>query len=290
MSYLKERYEFPNNVVLFSPREKERANSFRDFYKIAFKIGLRLPFQSIIAIVLNYLNLTSEKLILNGWRYLLRLIVFSESYGQDINMPIFLRFFYLKLDEKGIYHIYTRRSTKLLKDAPTSDKNWKDQNFLLREKVAEKERKKKGKKAAQKVGLAIASKEPELIPSGTVLIQQKLLFAKEKQQRTSPPPTNKDKGKAPQAPQKSLGLEDSSSPTLELSKDEGDDDESIEISSEEDEPKENEKDAEAEQNDKSLPKDTPSTLERTPSRTKDSFIKAMELPNTEGVGLNANTG
>ncbi|KAF3458021.1 hypothetical protein FNV43_RR02684 [Rhamnella rubrinervis] len=59
MSYLKERYCFPNNVVLSASREGERADFVRDewvyFYKITFKLGLDFPF-TVINMVLNYYN------------------------------------------------------------------------------------------------------------------------------------------------------------------------------------------------------------------------------------------
>ncbi|KAF3442914.1 hypothetical protein FNV43_RR16832 [Rhamnella rubrinervis] len=52
MSYLKERYGFPQNAMLFALREGKRAYSVHEgwifFYEIAFKLGLRLPFHSII--------------------------------------------------------------------------------------------------------------------------------------------------------------------------------------------------------------------------------------------------
>ncbi|KAF3443079.1 hypothetical protein FNV43_RR17000 [Rhamnella rubrinervis] len=67
----------------------------------------------------------------NGWRCLLGLIIFAETYGQDIDIPIFLHFFYLKPSEEGRYHLYARKSTRLLKDAPTSNKNWKDRYFFI---------------------------------------------------------------------------------------------------------------------------------------------------------------
>ncbi|KAF3443049.1 hypothetical protein FNV43_RR16970 [Rhamnella rubrinervis] len=60
MSYLKKRYNFPENAVLLAPRDGERADSVRNgwvcFYEIAFKLGLRLPFHRIINMVLKYFN------------------------------------------------------------------------------------------------------------------------------------------------------------------------------------------------------------------------------------------
>ncbi|KAF3441556.1 hypothetical protein FNV43_RR15470 [Rhamnella rubrinervis] len=112
MPYLKERYCFPNNVVLSAPREREKADSVRDgwvcFYKIAFKLGLRLPFHRIINMVLNYSNLAPGQLMPNRWRYILGLIVLSERYGQTIDMPIFLHFFYLKPCKESRHAFYAR--------------------------------------------------------------------------------------------------------------------------------------------------------------------------------------
>ncbi|KAF3443151.1 hypothetical protein FNV43_RR17072 [Rhamnella rubrinervis] len=123
MSYLKKRYDIPNNAVLSTFREGERADSVCDgwicFYEIAFKLGLRLPFHCIINMVLNYFNFALGQLMPNGWHYLLELIVLSERYGQPIDMPIFLHFFYLKPDEEGRYFFIKREA--LFDPVGTSD-------------------------------------------------------------------------------------------------------------------------------------------------------------------------
>ncbi|KAF3454143.1 hypothetical protein FNV43_RR04590 [Rhamnella rubrinervis] len=84
------------------------------FYEIAFKLGLKLPFHHIISMVLKYFNLAPGQLMPNGWRYLLGLIVLSEQLGQHIDMSIFLHFFYLKSGREGRYAFYARKQTKLL--------------------------------------------------------------------------------------------------------------------------------------------------------------------------------
>ncbi|KAF3442939.1 hypothetical protein FNV43_RR16857 [Rhamnella rubrinervis] len=136
MSYLKERYGFPNNDVLSVPRAGERADSIRDgwicFYDIAFKLDLRLPLHRIINMVLNYFNIAPEQLMANGWRYLLGLIVLSKRCNRPIDMPIFLHYFYLKPSEEGRYAFYARQQIRLLEEAPTSDKGWKERYFFIK--------------------------------------------------------------------------------------------------------------------------------------------------------------
>ncbi|KAF3441150.1 hypothetical protein FNV43_RR15061 [Rhamnella rubrinervis] len=81
--------------------------------------------------VLNYFNIAPRQLISNGWRYLLGLIVLSKRCGRLIDMPTFLHFFYPKSSEEGIYAFYPRRQIRLLDDAPTSDKGWKERYFFI---------------------------------------------------------------------------------------------------------------------------------------------------------------
>ncbi|KAF3457313.1 hypothetical protein FNV43_RR01970 [Rhamnella rubrinervis] len=107
MSYPKERYSMPSHVELSAPGPLERANSLLKgwvwFYEIAFKIGLRLPFHNIINMVLNFYNVALGQLMPNSWRYLLGLIVLSESRGLQIDMAMFMYFFYMKPNEEGRY-------------------------------------------------------------------------------------------------------------------------------------------------------------------------------------------
>ncbi|KAF3449281.1 hypothetical protein FNV43_RR10009 [Rhamnella rubrinervis] len=110
MSYLKEKYKILSYVKLSTPQLLERANSIRlgwgCFYKIAFKVGLRFPLHRIINMVLNFFNIAPGQLMLNGWQYLLGLV--------------------------GRYVLHARRQIRLLEDAPTSDKNWKDRYFFVK--------------------------------------------------------------------------------------------------------------------------------------------------------------
>ncbi|KAF3455413.1 hypothetical protein FNV43_RR00038 [Rhamnella rubrinervis] len=136
MSYLKERFNMPNYVELFAPRPLERADSLREgwvcFYKMTFKIRLRLLLHHIINMVLNFYNIAPRQLMPNSWRYLLWLIVLSEECGLHIDMATFLYFFYMKSSEEGRYTLYARRQIRLFEDAPTSDKGWKDCYFFVK--------------------------------------------------------------------------------------------------------------------------------------------------------------
>ncbi|KAF3451262.1 hypothetical protein FNV43_RR07357 [Rhamnella rubrinervis] len=53
-------------------------------------------------------------------------------YGRPIDMPIFLHFFYLKPNEEGIYAFYAHLHIRLLEDALTSDKGWKERYFFIK--------------------------------------------------------------------------------------------------------------------------------------------------------------
>ncbi|KAF3457939.1 hypothetical protein FNV43_RR02600 [Rhamnella rubrinervis] len=173
--------------------------------------------------------------------------------------------------------------------------------------LAEKKIRKKEKKGAQKTSLATINKELEPTPGNTILIQKKQPFTsrveksplRKKQRQLSAPPANKNKGIAPR-PQKPLRKAwcsrialpfvstPSSRSTLELRKDEGDNEPS-EISSGEDEL---ESDTEGEQNADNLSKDPLSAPEMIASPTRDSFIEAMQAvrskrarPSTNAEGV-----
>ncbi|KAF3455225.1 hypothetical protein FNV43_RR05673 [Rhamnella rubrinervis] len=192
MLYLKERYGFPHSAVLSSPREGERADSVRDrwinFYEIPFKLALRLPFHCIINMVLNYFNLVPEQLMLNGWRYLLGLIVLSER-GRACFIPLArltLGFALYRLKEADPIpeciplHILEVPCThilegciRLLYGEPT-DPLWScyltfDMGKMKVQiptdvELAEKERKKE-KKAARKASGSSTTKDPKPTPS-----------------------------------------------------------------------------------------------------------------------------
>ncbi|KAF3453134.1 hypothetical protein FNV43_RR03569 [Rhamnella rubrinervis] len=324
MLYLKERYRFPKNVVLSSPRKGERADFVRDrwvyFYEIAFKLSLRLPFHRIINMVLNYFNLAPGQLILNGWRYLLGLIVLSETarkadllstldskldyfwtrqratkaekkdtsssrekvfsillarltlgfarLGQKENnsidilrsvgekslnqllseksfrstsywpskqknkeaspyepeaeptpesipLPI-LEVPYMHILEGYIRLLYDKPSDPLWASYPTVDMGKTKVRIPTDAELAEKERKKKERKAAQKASGSALNKNLESTSGSTVLVQPRDLTItnlekspERKQRQSSAPATHKDKGKVPQAPKNSLRLEDS---------------------------------------------------------------------------------
>ncbi|KAF3440323.1 hypothetical protein FNV43_RR18607 [Rhamnella rubrinervis] len=67
MPFVKEKYKFPPNAVLFTPTVRERAYSVREgwicFYDTVFKIRLRLPFHCTIDMVLDYFNLAPGQLM-----------------------------------------------------------------------------------------------------------------------------------------------------------------------------------------------------------------------------------
>ena len=68
----------------------ERVDSYRPilvcFYDITFQIGVQLA---------------PSQLMLNGWQYLLGLVILSMQYDLHIDLLILLNFFYLKPYEEG---------------------------------------------------------------------------------------------------------------------------------------------------------------------------------------------
>ncbi|KAF3454062.1 hypothetical protein FNV43_RR04509 [Rhamnella rubrinervis] len=141
MSYLKEQFSMPSHVELSAPGPLRRADSLREgwvcFYKMAFKIGLRLPLHRIINIVLNFYSVALGQLMPNNWRYLLGLIFLSEERGLQIDIATFLYFFYMKPSEEGGYTLYARRQIRLFEDATTSYKGWKDRYFFIKREALE---------------------------------------------------------------------------------------------------------------------------------------------------------
>ncbi|KAF3443635.1 hypothetical protein FNV43_RR13325 [Rhamnella rubrinervis] len=223
MSYLKERYSFPNNVVLSAPREGERVDSVQDgwicFYEIAFKLGLRLPFHRVINMVLNYFNLAPRQLMPNGWHYLLGLAKKADTLSMLNGKSETYRTRQLVI--KVVFRLlYGEPSDPLWTSYLANDMGKMKVRIPTDAELAEKERKKKEKRAARQAGGSVPSKDPEPTPGGTTLIQLRdLVLAtsakksppQKKQRHSSPLALNKDKGKAPQAPKRNLGLEDSAS-------------------------------------------------------------------------------
>ncbi|KAF3440324.1 hypothetical protein FNV43_RR18608 [Rhamnella rubrinervis] len=146
-------------------------------------------------------------------------------------MSVFLQFFYKKLDEEGRYQLYARKSTKLLKDAKTSDKNWKDRYFFVKSESSFDP----DGSSKYPIRLAWTERGPKLIfPYATTLnisarlptsveqngvrhnneprISPKRNPLREKNNSNQAPPlASKDKDKAALAPKKGLTLENSSS-------------------------------------------------------------------------------
>ncbi|KAF3449517.1 hypothetical protein FNV43_RR10246 [Rhamnella rubrinervis] len=241
-SYLKKRYGFPENVVLSAPTDKERANSVRDgwicFYEIAFKLGLRLLFHRIISMVLKFLTLpvmravalplgaipTSDKV---EGRILLR--------QKRVHSILLARLEFARCERALIQSAKLSANTKQNESIDILYAAEKNLNLLLTaksfpdmgkmkvappttEQLAEKERRRKDKKAARKISRSGPSKEHEPTPGGTIIVQPKGLVAaatversppQKKQRRASPPDVVEDK--EPLAPRANLGLEDSSS-------------------------------------------------------------------------------
>ncbi|KAF3433514.1 hypothetical protein FNV43_RR24616 [Rhamnella rubrinervis] len=145
----------------------------------------------------------------------------------------FLHFFYMKPSEEGKYAFYAHRPIRLLEDAPTSDKGWKERYFIKREGLFDIiGTSDSGIRSAwshsTQWGIGHPSKElMKLTPNtlkpnqsskgGIALVQQKDLTVAipvekspppKRQRRSSPPEPSKEIGKAPQMPKTCLRLED----------------------------------------------------------------------------------
>ncbi|KAF3454068.1 hypothetical protein FNV43_RR04515 [Rhamnella rubrinervis] len=189
--YLKKRYGFPENAVLSTPVDKERADSVRDgwicFYEITFKLGLRLPFHRIISMVLKYFNLAPARPnLLSICAALNQSAKLSTNTKQNESIDI------LREAEKNLNLLLTAKSFRSVGYWPSQKK-------------------------AQEAGPS--QPQAESIPKGgTIIVQPGDLVAtatiersppQKKQRRASPSAVAKDKELL--APKANLGLEDSSS-------------------------------------------------------------------------------
>ena len=71
-------------------------------------------------------------LMSSSWRYLLGLVVLSMQYGFQLDIPIFLNFFYIKACKEVRFTFYARRKVWILEDLLTCDKGWKDKYFFVK--------------------------------------------------------------------------------------------------------------------------------------------------------------
>lgn len=133
--YLWEEFEFFDSIVISASNEMERANLYCPdwvcFYDITFRIGVQLPLHIFMNMVLDHFQLAPSQLMPNGWCYLLGLIVLSKQYSLQIDITIFLNFFYLKPCE-GRFPFYPRRKVRIPEDALNLDKEWKDKHFFVK--------------------------------------------------------------------------------------------------------------------------------------------------------------
>ncbi|KAF3455946.1 hypothetical protein FNV43_RR00589 [Rhamnella rubrinervis] len=259
MSYLKERYGFPNNVVLSAPRKREKAGSVRDGW-------IYMP----IFLHFFYLKPREEGryTFYAQWQISLRAIKAGKkntSSSRGNVCSIQLACLTLEFIQHGLKRLLDNRASRRIRSFQTvyrtnsrsepTDPLWASYSAANMEKMkvriltdaelAEKERKKKEKKAAQKASESAPNLNPEPTLDGTLvqdyryftemIIKMDNAFKKKTAALNNLIATNKS-------------LED------------------------EDEPK---KDAEP---------------EKTPSPTKDSFMEVINADKAEGTEPIANTG
>ncbi|KAF3443043.1 hypothetical protein FNV43_RR16964 [Rhamnella rubrinervis] len=224
----------------------------------------------------------------------------AESISKGIPL-LFIEASYTHILEGCIRLLYGEPTDPLWASFPTIDMGKMKVAPPTAEQLAEKERRRKEKKAARKVSELGPSKDSEPTPGGTIIVKPKDLVVAATAKRSPSVVAERDEWQTRGLvwPQKKKivyrkGVEDAylraqkkmilkfkagqtSWRTPEPSEDEGDDGETSEISSTESEPKLDHQ-----------PKDPSTVQEKSPSPTRDSFDEAMEAARTNTPGASSN--
>ena len=132
------KYFIPDDLDVFIPDSNDRAHDppvgRLPVYEDQLKGGLRFPLHKLFKSVLNHWELSLAQLAPNAFRQMSGFIIYCKYYGITPSLSLFRHFFLIRVTTKDSGQFYFANRPKvatLVKNSPSSIKNWKKKFFFV---------------------------------------------------------------------------------------------------------------------------------------------------------------
>ena len=138
LSRFKDRFQFPDRVRVWLPREEDQACHLFPgevcFYEAAFQCGLRFPVHPFLMELLDRFGIAPRQLMPNSWRIEVSCMgIWLVAIDEDmIKVDELVYLYCLKVSKEHKYYelLPWERRTRIVRDLPLSFRHWKSRFFF----------------------------------------------------------------------------------------------------------------------------------------------------------------